>query len=172
MLLAFHLWPLAQTHDNQKKAESQSRQRRRARRSAERQAAAEEAPPVKEAAKAYDLQDTTHKEHYEESEVIETVDNEDMSKKAKRHENENEFVENDIDSKAEEADVKIPLKVDIQVQTDDESFKDIYVEHKEALEKIKLLEERVKLYGATIRKFRVNSKNSCSTSDRGAAGRS
>ena len=66
---------------NQKKAESQSRQRRRARRSAERQAAAEEAPSVKEAAKAYDLQDTTHKEHYEEREVIETVDNEEMSKK-------------------------------------------------------------------------------------------
>ena len=65
------------------------------------------------------------------------------------------------------------LQVDNQVQTDYESFKDLYADHKKALEKIKILEDRVKLYGATIRKCRANvvTKKNGSASDRGAAGR-
>ena len=65
------------------------------------------------------------------------------------------------------------LQVDNQVQTYYESFKDLYVDNKEAREKIKILEDRVKLYGATIRKFRANvvTKKNGSTSDRGAASR-
>ena len=62
----------------------------------------------------------------------------------------NEFVEN---SKTEEVHVIKPvLQVYNQVQTDYESFKDLYADHKKALEKIKILEDRVKLYGATIKK--------------------
>ena len=88
-----------------------------------------------------------------ENDVIETVSKEEIYKDTMLHEivvELNEFVEN---SKTEEVHVIKPvLQVYNQVQTDYESFKDLYVDNKEALEKIKILEDRVKLYGATIKK--------------------
>ena len=119
-------------------------------------------------------QDITDKQPRKNSDVVEIVDKEETDKEATPHENVAKFYKlEDVDKSTEQVEARKPVKVDAHVQTDDESFENIYVEHDEALKKIKSLEDKVNLYGATIRKFRANmaTKKSGSTSDRGAAGR-
>ena len=119
-------------------------------------------------------QDITDKQPRKNSDVVEIVDKEETDKEATPHENVAKFYKlEDVDKSTEQVEARKPVKVDAHVQTDYESFENIYVEHDKALKKIKSLEDKVNLYRATIRKVRANmaTKKSGSTSNRGAAGR-
>ena len=123
-------------YTNWRKTESPSRQRRRARRTAERQqqVAAEKAP-VTEAAK-----DIIDKQTSDNNDAIDkTVDEEEMTKESLINENVVKLDEI-VDKEIEQVELRNTENVDIKVQTINESVVQSYVEHEEALDKIKILD--------------------------------
>ena len=64
-----------------------------------------------------------------------------MSKEAFRNQSDVKFKEF-VDNETEQVKVRNTENVDIQVQADNESFSISYVEHEEALEKIKILKDK------------------------------
>ena len=128
-----------------KKTESPSRQRRCARRAAERQrqAAAEKAP-VTDVVKASSLvKDVIDKQTSENVDAIdETNDKDKISKETLGNEEVVKFDEF-VDNETEQVELRNTENVDLQVQTDNDSFVNSYGDHKEALEKVKKLEDNI-----------------------------
>ena len=134
-----------------KKTESPSRQRRRARRAAERQAAAEKAP-VTDVVKASSLvKDVIDKQTSENVDAIdETNDKDKISKEALGNEEVVKFDEF-VDNETEQVELRNTENVDLQVQTDNDSFVNSYGDHKVALEKVKRLEDNINNTFDTLR---------------------